>query len=534
MKYVRILFRVLVIYIILLRYRLDEMLFRSHLSFLAFMIYLNPFHYIQRKSSTPGLRLRKALERLGPIYVKFGQILSTRQDLLPPDMAMELAVLRDQTKPFSSKVAKNIIEESLGYPIAEAFQEFSLKPMASASIAQVHAATLLNGREVVVKVLRPNVNKQIARDLEMLKVFASIVSRILPNGDRLRLKEVVQEFEMSLNAELDLNREAANAGLMRRQFKESNELYIPEIFWDFTRQNILVSERIHGVSIDDLSALRAQGSNLKLLAKQLIEVFFAQVFRNNFFHADMHPGNLFVSRVQKEQIIAVDFGIVGSLTESDRRYIAENLLAFFHRDYQRVAELHIESGWIDSRTRITEFEAAIRTVSEPVFEKPLKDISMGQLILNLFHIARDFQINIQPQLILLQKTLLNVESLARHIDPEMDLWRTAKPFLEKWLSDQMGVRSLLRKVKERMPFWIEKMPDMPELIYAALKNINASTTSENIPASPSKKKARYSIILGIGLSVFTLACLAIKAPQIIIVTSVGLSLMDWFYVLWKK
>ncbi len=500
MKMLRIGSRLIVIGYILAKYHIDEFILHAGWFYsFRFVSYLNPLRYGKSRKLTRGERLRLALESLGPIFVKFGQMLSTRRDLLPADVAEELSHLQDNVKPFPGVIAKKIIEEALGQPVSLIFREFSQEPLASASVAQVHAATLLTGEEVVVKVLRPNVKQQIENDLEILNSLAKLAHYFLPNGKKLRAQDIVKEFEMSLHAELDLMQEASNAAILRRNFLNSPQLYIPEIFWDYCQKNVLVMERIYGLPISNLEVLNANQINLKILAESVIEVFFTQVFKHNFFHADMHPGNLFVNTSPKGQIIAVDFGIVSSLTESDRRYIAENLLAFFHRDYRKVALLHVESGWVDDDTRITEFEAAIRTASEPVFEKPLSQISMGQLIMNLVRIARNFNIHVQPQLILLQKTLLNVEGLGRTLYPELDLWSTAKPFLEKWLSAQVGPKAFFKKVKENLPFWLEKMPDMPDLIQKALINAQRPQAPMTIIEKVSPKKSRFFLGSGIGL-----------------------------------
>ena len=509
MKALRIFSRSMVIGYTLARYRVDELVLHSGWFYsFRFIAYFNPMRYVSRKKLTRGERLRLALEQLGPIFVKFGQLLSTRRDLLPLDIANELANLQDQVKPFSGKVAKKIIEENLNKPITEIFKDFNEEALASASIAQVHAVTLLNGKDAVVKVLRPNVKKQIESDLEVLNFMARLAHYFLPNSKKIRPQEIISEFEMSLRGELDLMQEAANATTLRRNFIASNLLYIPEIYWDFCQKNVMVMERIYGIPANDIEDLRMHRCNLKELAEHLIEIFFTQVFKYNFFHADLHPGNLFVSLLNPGQLIAVDFGIVSSLSENDRRYIAENLLAFFHRDYRKVAELHIEAGWVESGVRTSEFEAAIRAVSEPVFEKPLKEISMGQLIMNLIRIARSFNIQIQPQLILLQKTLLTVEGLGRQLDPDLDLWSTAKPFLEKWLREQIGTKAFIKKVKENLPFWLEKLPDMPDLIYKTMLNIQESNRST--PVIMKEKKFSFQtlfsglccgLILGAGLMV---------------------------------
>lgn len=452
---------------VLLRHGLDDLILATHL-FRPFRYarLIMPWTWIARKTPR-GERIRLALEDLGPIFVKFGQILSTRRDLLPDDIALELAKLQDQVTPFDNQIAFNIIEKSLGHPLDEIFSEFSETPFASASIAQVHAATLHSGEEVIVKVLRPGIKPVIQRDISLLYIIADKIERYWPAGKNLRPKDVVAEFEKSLLDELDLMREAANASQLRRNFLNSEKLYIPEIYWDHCRRNIMVMERIHGTPIGDINALIEKNVNLQQLSERGVEIFFTQVFRHSFFHADMHPGNIFVA--DDGQYIAVDFGIMGTLNETDQRYLAENFLAFFNRDYRRVAELHVNSGWVDKNTRIDEFESAIRSVCEPIFDKPLKDISFGQLLLNLFHTARRFNMEVQPQLILLQKTLLNIEGLGRQLYPELDLWKTAKPFLEQWMKDKLGPRTFFKHIKENAPLWAEKLPKVPNLILDVLE-----------------------------------------------------------------
>ncbi|OGT29859.1 MAG: ubiquinone biosynthesis regulatory protein kinase UbiB [Gammaproteobacteria bacterium RIFCSPHIGHO2_12_FULL_35_23] len=512
MKLIRVPIRLIYIAFILARFRIDELILYSSFFYpFRFISYFNPMYYISAKRLSRGQRLCCALETLGPIFIKFGQLLSARRDLLSADIADELSKLQDNVKPFSSALAKQIIEESLKGPLNQFFASFSDRALASASIAQVHSATLLSGEEVVVKVLRPKVRKKIQNDIEILKIVANLAHYFLPQGKHLRAKEVVEEFELSLYAELDLLREAANASLLRRNFLNSNKLYIPEVYWDYCKTNVMVMERIHGVPISDQEELVRQGTNLKLLAETGLEIFFTQVFEHNFFHADMHPGNFFVSRENKQQYIAVDFGIVGSLQDSDRRYIAKNLLAFFKGDYRQVALLHVESGWVDSNVRVDDFEAAIRTVSEPLFQKPLKDISMGQVILNLFKIARNFNFNIQPQLILLQKTLFHIESLARNLYPELDLWQTVRPYLERWLREQMGPKALFKKIKQSAPAWIEKLPQMPDLIYETLLSIKESNVNSIHIAVPKVKKhaAFYNIVLGLGFGLLIGAFLSV-------------------------
>ncbi len=466
------LFRLMHINFVLMRYNLDKIIFKTPLFYpVRFLGYLNPWHYFLKNKLSRGERIRRALEDLGPIFIKAGQILSTRRDLLPDDIAEELAKLQDQVPPFSGEQAKRMIEAALDAKMSDVFREFDTKALASASIAQVHAAVLLDNRPVVVKVLRPHIKKIIERDLDLLRILARLADRCWAKGRRFKPKEIVAEIAHTLHDELDLMREGANASQLRRNFLHSSELYIPEIYWTHCRTNILVMEHIKGIPIHNIAALKEAGINMKKLAETGIQLFFTQVFRDSFFHADMHPGNIFVStdHLENPQYIAVDFGIVGSLSTKDQRYLAENMLAFFKRDYQRVAELHVASGWLPPDTRIDQFEGAIRAVCEPIFERPLKDISFGQLLLRLFQTARRFNINIQPQLILLQKTLLNVEGVGRQIYPDLDLWATAAPFLEKWLKKQVGVKAFMQRVQENLPYWSEKLPEIPGFIFDVLQ-----------------------------------------------------------------
>jgi len=422
--------------------------------------------------STPrAVRLRQALEALGPIFVKFGQILSTRRDLLPLDVADELAKLQDRVPPFAPELAAAEIERSLGIRIQDTFATFQREAEASASIAQVHFATLKDGREVAVKVLRPGVEKAIAKDLALLETAAGLIERTA-EGKRLRPREVVAEFSRHLDEELDLMREAANASQLRRNFAGSTLLVVPEMHWDLCSERVIVMDRMHGVPISQTRILREKGIDIPALARAGVEIFFTQVFRDGFFHADMHPGNIFVATEgeTKGRYIAVDFGIMGTLSDTDKKYLAHNFLAFFNRDYRRVALAHLEAGWVPAGTRVDEFEAAIRAVCEPIFARPLRDIFFGKLLLRLFQTSRRFNVQIQPQLVLLQKTLLNIEGLGRELDPELDLWRTAKPYLERWMSEQVGVRALLRTLRNEAPYWATTLPELPRLVHRALAN----------------------------------------------------------------
>jgi ubiquinone biosynthesis protein len=461
---------------VFVRHDLDEFISAIHL-FRPYRLLLRlaPWCWWPRKPVPRGARLRQALEELGPVFVKFGQALSTRPDLLPEDIAEELSKLQDQVPPFSNEEAAAIIETALGSKLSDFFKEFSRAPLASASVAQVHAARLHDGSEVVVKVLRPGIEPVIARDLSLLYTLARLAMRYWPDARRLRPVEVVDEFSKTIYAELDLRVEAANASQLRANFADSSLLYVPKIHWDLARRQVMVMERIHGIPISNIEALKAAGIDMRQLAHNGVEIFFTQAFRDGFFHADMHPGNIFVS--PEGQYRAVDFGIMGSLGEKDQRYLAENFLAFFHRDYRAVAEAHLRAGWVPPGTRVDEFETAIRAVCEPIFAKPIKDISFGRLLLHLFQTARRFNMEIQPQLVLLQKTLFNIEGLGRRLYPELDLWVTAKPFLEKWMRDQIGPRALWRALKREVPKWWELLPQLPALVHETLRRANSGELS---------------------------------------------------------
>lgn len=426
----------------------------------------------KHKGKSDGERLRLALESLGPVWVKFGQMLSTRRDLLHPDVANELAKLQDRVKPFPGEQAQRLIEKALGLSdISDEFSDFAVQPLASASIAQVHTARLKHGedagKDIVIKVIRPDIRQAIDADLKLMDTLAAVAAKHLPDGRRLKPREVVREYRKTLLDELDLLREAGNALQLKRNFEDSKLLYIPTVYSDYSRTSVMVMERIDGIQVNDVAALEATGVDMKLLAERGVEVFFTQVFRDSFFHADMHPGNIFVSRKNPHdpQYLGIDFGIVGTLNREDKRYLAENFLAFFNRDYRKVAELHVDSGWVPAHVNIEEFESAIRTVCEPIFNKPLADISFGHVLVNLFNTARRFEMVVQPQLVLLQKTLLYVEGLGRTLYPQLDLWKTAKPFLERWMQEQLGWRAVLNSVKENAPYWAEKLPEMPTLLY---------------------------------------------------------------------
>ena len=462
----RNLVRLLQINRVLVNHGLDNIVQAAHLFRpLRLIARLSPASWGAKKQGPRGERIRLALQELGPIFVKFGQALSTRRDLLPLDIADELAMLQDRVPPFPSSVAKAMAEKAYGQGLDEVFERFDDEPLAAASIAQVHKATLKSGEEVIVKILRPGVEAQIRQDLDVLHALARLAQRHWPEARRLRPVDVVNEYEKTVIDELDMMREAANAAQLKRNFSGSNKLYVPEIFWEYCRPDILVMERISGVPIGDMDTLNAAGTDMRKLAENGVDIFFTQVFKHNFFHADMHPGNIFVdiSDPSQPRYIAVDFGIVGTLSSRDQHYLAENFLAFFERDYYRVAKLHVDSGWVPPETRIDEFESAIRTVCEPIFNKPLKDISFGQVLLRLFRTARRFNMEIQPQLVLLQKTLLNIEGLGRELYPDLDLWKTAHPILRGWVEERVSGKYMLQRLREQLPELGESLQGVPEL-----------------------------------------------------------------------
>lgn len=474
----RVLARLIQIQRVLVRHRLDEFVAETHLYRpLRFVFLASPWTWFERrKGASRGERLRLALEELGPIFIKLGQALSTRRDLLPPDIAEELAKLQDRVPPFDGAIAKKIIEEAYGKPLYQVFDSFDETPLAAASIAQVHVAKLLHGHErsredVIVKVLRPGMREIISRDLEVMHALAGLAKRNSAEARRLRVDEIVDEYEKTVLDELDLMREAANAAQLRRNFEGSELLHVPAVYWDYCRVNVMVMERIRGVTISDMATLRALGTNIPMLAENGVKIFFTQVFRHNFFHADMHPGNIFVlvDNPAQPRYAAVDFGIVGTLDLRDMHYLAENFLAVFDRNYRRVAELHVESGWVPPTTRVDEMESAIRTVLEPIFNKPLKDISFGTILLRLFDISRRFDMRIQPQLILLQKTLLNIEGLGRDLYPELDIWQTAAPILREWMRDRLSVRTQLKQFRDHLPALVEVAHALPPLLKVAVQ-----------------------------------------------------------------
>ena len=498
----------------------------------------------RHKEKPPGVRLRLALESLGPVWVKFGQMLSTRRDLLPPDVALELAFLQDKVLPFPGDRAQAIIEKALGLAhIDDGFRNFNQQPLASASIAQVHTATItdVDGSDVdiIIKVIRPDIRKTIDADLQLMETLASVLARHLPDGRRLKPREVVKEYRKTLLDELNLAREAANAIQLKRNFEDSHLLYIPTVYSDYSRENVMVMERIDGIPINDIETLQALGVDMKKLAERGVEVFFTQVFRDSFFHADMHPGNIFVSRENPAdpKYIGIDFGIVGTLNREDKRYLADNFLAFFNRDYRKVAELHVDSGWVPRHTNVEDFESAIRTVCEPIFQKPLADISFGHVLVNLFNTARRFEMEVQPQLVLLQKTLLYVEGLGRQLYPQLDLWKTAKPYLERWMHEQIGWRAVVKSIKANAPYWAEKLPEMPNLLYDNLRHQRQFQEQQQqvliqlqqVQAEGSK--SRWWTLLG-GASLISTTLLYVNHQPWWIVTAalligLGCSLMGW-------
>ncbi|MFC5079248.1 putative protein kinase UbiB [Vibrio thalassae] len=503
-----------------LEYGLDELMPTHQLTKAPLLARKSLFWMKNKHPEKPlGERLRLALQELGPVWIKFGQMMSTRRDLFPPHIADQLALLQDQVSPFDGHLAKSQMELALGGPVEQWFDDFDIEPLASASIAQVHTAKLKEtGQEVVLKVIRPDIRPVIDADLKLMYRLARIVSKALPDARRLKPVEVVREYEKTLLDELDLRREAANAIQLRRNFEGSEELYVPEVMPDFSSESLMVSERIYGIQVSDIPALEANGTNMKLLAERGVSVFFTQVFRDSFFHADMHPGNVFVSYEHPDNPlwIGLDCGIVGALSSGDKRYLAENFLAFFNRDYRKVAELHVDSGWVPTDTNVDEFEFAIRTVCEPIFAKPLCEISFGHVLLNLFNTARRFNMEVQPQLVLLQKTLLYVEGLGRQLYPQLDLWETAKPFLEKWMANQVGPQAVINGIKQRAPFWAEKLPELPELLYDSLKQSKAMNQRMDMLYQGYRETKRQQgtgkFLFGVGATLIVCSAILLEGP----------------------
>ncbi|WP_188150016.1 ubiquinone biosynthesis regulatory protein kinase UbiB [Teredinibacter waterburyi] len=517
-------FRLIQILHTLGRYRLDQLIDKNQVPRLARLLLL-PFKLYPKAKASRGNRLRHALEELGPVFVKFGQLLSTRPDLIPADIVEELDHLQDNVAPFDNAIFIGIVEASLGDSVDNLFKTFDSQPLASASVAQVHTAVLHTGEDVVVKVIRPNISVIIEKDVNLMRLLAGLVERYTREGKRLRPVAVVDDYRETIFDELDLAREAANASQLRRNFEKSSMLYVPEVYWDYTRKNVMVMERIYGIPVTDVAALKAQNTDLKKLAELGVELFFTQVFEHNFFHADMHPGNVFVARSnpQNPSYMAVDMAIIGSLTREDQYYLARNLLAMFRRDYRQVAELHVLSGWVPQGTSISGFESAIRSVCEPIFEKPLKDISFGQALISLFQTAQRYQMPVQPQLVLLQKTLLNIEGLGRQLYPELDLWQTAHPYLERWLKNRYHPKTLWQDLQYRAPEWLEKFPQIPHLLFDTLSEVKqlAKIAPQLEEMSAAMTRQRYSrLTKAKGWLVVLLSVTAL-------IGSVCLGLYDW-------
>jgi ubiquinone biosynthesis protein len=498
------LLRLIKIVFVVLRFGLDEFLL-AHERVRWMRLPLNMLLFLRNTTKPRAVRLRLALERLGPIFVKFGQMLSTRRDLIPTDIADELAKLQDQVPPFPSAQAVAVLEAAYGKPLHEVFQSFDETPVASASVAQVHFAVLPDDRKVAIKILRPGITSIISHDVALLKVAADLIEWLWAEGRRLKPREVIAEFEKHLEDELDLMREASNASQLRRNFADSPLLLVPEMYWDYCSTEVMVMERMYGIPVSQVDELRNAGVDIPRLARNGVEIFYTQVFRDGFFHADMHPGNVQVAA--NGQYIALDFGIMGTLTDTDKHYLAQNFIAFFRRDYKRVAEVHIESGWAPAETRVDELEAAIRAVCEPIFDKPLREVSFGRVLLRLFQTSRRFGIEIQPQLVLLQKTLLNIEGLGLQLDPELDLWKTAKPWLERWMSEQVGWRGFLKSLRTEAPNYATVLPQLPRLLHRYLTNSNVNRNDELLNKIL-KQQGRYNTLLTlislmlIGLIVF--------------------------------
>ena len=503
-----IIFRIIFIIFIVLKFRLDEFFKLRKNSLLSILLY--PLSLIKSKKDNRAIRLRLALESLGPIFIKFGQMLSTRKDLLPNDIAIELSKLQDKVPPFEFKKVKQTIENAYSRKISSVFKEFNEKPVASASVAQVHFAILHNGEKVAVKILRPNIESEVKKDIKLLHLIANILYKIWSDGKRLKPDEVVSEFERHTQSELNLLLEAGHCSHLGENFKDKKLLVVPSVFWDYCHEKVMVMERMDGIPISNIDVIKKNKINLSELAKNGVEIFFTQVFRDGFFHADMHPGNIQVAKSGK--YIAMDFGIMGTLNDQDKLYLAKNFAAFFKRDYREVARVHIESGWVPAETSIDEFENAIRSVCEPIFNKPLKDISFGKLLIRLFQTSKKFNMEIQPQLTMLQKTLLNVEGLGRELDPNLDLWVTARPFLENWLKEQIGPKNLINRIKKEFPNWMDVAPQLPSLLHSYLNNHNKNSytiVEKDIRRSIERIKLRQDRIIIVMIFLFVVITLTV-------------------------
>lgn len=524
-----------------LEYGLDELIPEHDLTKTPLLVRKALFWIKNKHQDKPlGVRLRLALQELGPVWIKFGQMMSTRRDLFPPYLADQLALLQDKVAPFDGQEAKDQMEIALGGPLENWFTDFDIEPLASASIAQVHTAKLKeNGREIVLKIIRPDIRPVIDADIKLMYRMAKIVEKAAPEAKRLKPVEVVHEYEKTLIDELDLRREAANAIQLRRNFEGSEELYVPEVITDLSSESLMISERIYGIQVSDIESLEANGTNMKLLAERGVSVFFTQVFRDSFFHADMHPGNVFVNpdHAENPQWIGLDCGIVGTLNSADKRYLAENFLAFFNRDYRKVAELHVDSGWVPADTNIQEFEFAIRIVCEPIFAKPLCEISFGHVLLNLFNTARRFNMEVQPQLVLLQKTLLYVEGLGRQLYPQLDLWETAKPFLEKWMANQVGPQAVVNAIKEKAPFWAERLPELPELLYDSLKQGKAMNQKmEQLYSgyrATKQQHAKGTLLFGVGATMVICSAILLLSPYSTVAIGSGVAGVLCWLISWQ-
>lgn len=531
-------FRLYTIQKTLLKYGLDELVPKKWFPWYARIFRMLLFWIRNTHPTAPrGERIRLALQSLGPVFIKFGQMLSTRRDLIPKDIADQLAILQDHVEPFSGEIAKANIEKALGIAdISEYFTDFEIEPIASASIAQVHGAKLKeNQQDIVIKVIRPGIEQTIKADIGLMQSLAEIMQFILPDGKRLKPIEVVEEYRKTIFDELDLLREAGNGIQLRQNFLASDDLYVPEIYPDYCRKQVIVMERIKGIPVTQVDLLRESGVNLEKLAETGVRVFFTQVFRDSFFHADMHPGNIFVSveHPEKPKYIAIDFGIVGTLHSEDKRYLAENFVAFFNRDYRKVAQLHVDSGWVPATTNVDEFEVAIRSVCDPIFQKPLEEISFGHVLVQLFNTARRFHMEVQPQLVLLQKTLLYIEGLGRQLYPKLDLWKTAKPFLEDWVREQIGFKAMFSKLKSNAPYWSEKLPEVPDLVFDTLTQIKQWPANQQITmqqlthAQQLQTKTLFYGLLGLASTILCAFSFSTNLHVTWVALSGGLSMFAW-------